>query len=590
MINKDNRYNLLPKIKRYWHTYQDILVILGVIFLIARIITEWRPDFFIGADILAVVFQVHATIFAIAISLYLIFLSINRNSLAGMMIKKMLHPQGRIFRGVLVNFIAFLDIAFVYVIVKKFPEVNGFLLPLGLFSFLFFIYALFELFRILQLTFRTIDEGKWAYIEERIATPVPLMGSDFDPEERRSLTIITHEYINWSQGLIEMVKDADVMGIKYFFSHLSQRMQHLIKKQKADADAIQKLLDQWIELIKDIYILARTSGYDFVIMEILNFIAIVHRYCSEEKVYYTAFEKMDELLEQIAFDAINAGVNNIADEALTVIWVSWSKHLEKNLPEAASIHKMDGGTLDDMEAQTDKQRQDSYHWRYFSDDLLRKVTAMLEDAINVNNHRIVNEHIGIFDTILRAVVTSKMAPSMKHYMGSWLYFHATEVSRKTLLHGMWSKLKLPSIFHPFSIESFLKKEKIRSDAIFRYTSQWGLDVLKAGYMDEHILNEFGALGRGLTRVTSANKYTKGIIDMFLQMKEHLDLSEYHSAKLYLELKQQTQSIEEWSKQEDTNNKEMQEYAAKALEKYIGVSQAKTTIRKNEIHLPDKDDK
>ncbi|MBI2410843.1 MAG: hypothetical protein HYV32_03050 [Candidatus Kerfeldbacteria bacterium] len=109
-------------------------------------------------------------------------------------------------------------------------------------------------------------------------------------------------------------------------------------------------------------------------------------------------------------------------------------------------------------------------------------------------------------------------------------------------------------------------------------------------MDEHILNEFGALGRGLTRVTSANKYTKGIIDMFLQMKEHLDLSEYHSAKLYLELKQQTQSIEEWSKQEDTNNKEMQEYAAKALEKYIGVSQAKTTIRKNEIHLPDKDDK
>lgn len=342
-----------------------------------------------------------------------------------------------------------------------------------------------------------------------------------------------------------------------------------------------RIIELFILIVKPIAYQAIKTEDEGVLTNVLGFIENFHYVAAQNQMAWYEVSALNDFFRNLLKKTLEAKLDNITYMGLLSVQNIMKDHLENNVPSEDEIFKLQYWKGNkNLKKSWDSQKD--IQWDAVSRNYPEIISEIAKNAIELHNEEIVTKGMISLLDIMINVIKMPLGDLQKFDVVKnccWGINDLIKIKIDTNLYGDNFYLSYFGIVIKGAIENAGKK--ILKTIFYSYA--YNLRALaQKGMLSLYELNDIGALGRLFTGKIDENILYKEslifIIILFDKLRETVENPIRDNKSFYVELCEQVISIRTWMKQENKEDKEIDEQIDKVLSNFKDYKELKEKLK------------
>ncbi len=313
----------------------------------------------------------------------------------------------------------------------------------------------------------------------------------------------------------------------------------------------------------------------------------LHLLFADKKVKWSDMIEFNETFNSIVKYALLKDADKIVTRCLHTYAGINNAHFKKNTPKEDDIWDMRirKGLKRDEKVDHDI----SLHWQHVSDDYIRNISNICEEAISLNMVSVVRTGLSAIDSINTFVIQSKsLGDYQKEYILRNSYYSSTNILEQCIPNKNMKSI-IRYIHRSWVVDKALDENTIYSKIPLTSLGKILQSLSKAKKLNYMLLNDLGTVGRGCVRKVHKNKLNRESVEYISEVFNRLrkDIGEPitdYDFRILKDIYSQQQSLLEFMERTKVEDKPTSILIKDMLEKFGDIRTIEEQI-KSEVKWP-----
>jgi hypothetical protein len=354
-----------------------------------------------------------------------------------------------------------------------------------------------------------------------------------------------------------------------------------------------QIIESFLVGVRPVATVAIEEGAVETVASAFGFYERVHRFAAEKQLAWHELIELDELADELIALTIKNDLDVVLRNAnYTLVRVALG-HLRHNVPAEEALWLLQVRAGRDIHALPDRDKTkdaDAFNqWRHISDTYTRCIAEGGTRAVVARRRDAVIASFSALQHLRSEITDLPLGPLQKEDLTFSICTKARHLIASAARDGIYDALMLGlSPFNSFALD---RSNGERADKTL--LMQWAatlLEVSAAGRLEGFELNDLGTCGRGLASEVSQQMFPRQamllIAETFDRLRRDIEAKGGPNAKrLYLELREQVLSLQQWLKQANATVLEIDSKIAEVLANFPSYEAFRTELRMQEVRWP-----